>query len=206
MSWEFTNYDESFIVYLGNLTLIASHRIFSVLRHCAYTDKFPFLPPFQYRLLLSVLMLLFSLGSIFTNHSDFRRNTQLGWNIRSAVTSQIYNRILCSSSNKIQKITTGKLLNLMTNDVMRFETFCIFSHSLLITPFVLVAIGIQISMQFNWKFSLLVLGAAFALCIIQVMNMKLQDVELLISKELREFYFGIVLVLQRFYTPGFVFD
>jgi ATP-binding cassette subfamily C (CFTR/MRP) protein 4 len=138
-----------------------------------YTDNFPYLPPFHYRLYLAMMMLLFSSVALFTNHADFRRNTELGWRIRSAVTSQIYSRILKSSSEAVQKVTTGKLLNLMTNDVMRFELFCMFSHSLILTPFMLAAIAYHISIEFNWKFAILVLLAAFFMCFIQIVNMKL---------------------------------
>lgn len=140
--------------------------------HSSYTDAFPYVSPFYYRIYLAILMLVFSCGAIFTNHADFRRNTELGWRIRSAVTSQIYSRILKSSSEAVQKVTTGKLLNLMTNDVFRFELFCMFSHSLILTPFMLAAIGYHISIEFNWKFALLVLLSAFFMCFIQIVNMK----------------------------------
>nr|XP_023018987.1 probable multidrug resistance-associated protein lethal(2)03659 [Leptinotarsa decemlineata] len=65
----------------------------------------------------------------------------LGMKVRIAVCSLIYKKSLRLSKSALAETTIGQMVNLLTNDVGRFDTVAQFFHYLWFTPFLLLVVG-----------------------------------------------------------------
>ena len=61
--------------------------------------------------------------------------------MRVAVSSLLYRKVLRLSQSAIGETSTGKMVNLLTNDVSRFDFVTFFANALWILPLQIVAIG-----------------------------------------------------------------
>lgn len=84
---------------------------------------------------------LYALGVILTNafsvfivHPNMLGLLHLGMKVRVALCSLIYRKALRLSKISLGQTTTGQVLNLITNDVARFDTSVIHLHYLWIGP------------------------------------------------------------------------
>jgi ATP-binding cassette, subfamily C (CFTR/MRP), member 4 len=68
-----------------------------------------------------------SIVQTITHHIVFFFTMRLGWNWRSSVMGLIYDRLFHINGNMKSNYTTGKLVNLISNDVARFEEFAVVS-------------------------------------------------------------------------------
>lgn len=95
--------------------------------------------------------ILGGLGIVQTvsHHILFFYSMRLGWNWRSSVTGLIYDRLFKLNSNMKSTFTTGKLVNLISNDVARFEEFSIFGSFSWIGILVILAILLILVNQLN---------------------------------------------------------
>ncbi|CAF4508011.1 unnamed protein product, partial [Didymodactylos carnosus] len=62
------------------------------------------------------------------------RTTRIGTQIRIAITSTIYKRVLNLRENAFMKTTTGQIVNLIANDASKFEELGLYIHYLWEAP------------------------------------------------------------------------
>ncbi|KAK1876491.1 Multidrug resistance-associated protein 4, partial [Dissostichus eleginoides] len=75
-----------------------------------------------------------SIGLALLHHLYFYHVQRTGMKIRVAMCHMIYNKALCLSSSAMGKTTTGQIVNLLSNDVNKFDDVTIFLHFLWVGP------------------------------------------------------------------------
>ncbi|XP_054480100.1 ATP-binding cassette sub-family C member 4-like [Anoplopoma fimbria] len=77
---------------------------------------------------------LCTIGLALLHHLYFYHVQRTGMKIRVAMCHMIYNKALCLSSSAMGKTTTGQIVNLLSNDVNKFDDVTIFLHYLWVGP------------------------------------------------------------------------
>lgn len=75
-----------------------------------------------------------TIGLTLLHHIYFYQVQRAGMRIRVAMCHMIYKKALCLSSMAMEKTTTGQIVNLLSNDVNRFDEVTIFLHFLWVGP------------------------------------------------------------------------
>uniref|UniRef100_A0A672ZTS9 Cystic fibrosis transmembrane conductance regulator n=1 Tax=Sphaeramia orbicularis TaxID=375764 RepID=A0A672ZTS9_9TELE len=75
-----------------------------------------------------------SIGLTLLHHLYFYHVQRAGMKIRVAMCHMIYKKALCLSSAAMGKTTTGQIVNLLSNDVSKFDEVTIFLHFLWVGP------------------------------------------------------------------------
>ncbi|XP_041637493.1 multidrug resistance-associated protein 4 [Cheilinus undulatus] len=75
-----------------------------------------------------------TIGLALLHHLYFYHVQRTGMKIRVAMCHMIYKKALCLSSSAMGKTTTGQIVNLLSNDVNRFDDVTIFLHFLWVGP------------------------------------------------------------------------
>ncbi|XP_076243257.1 ATP-binding cassette sub-family C member 4 [Calliopsis andreniformis] len=79
--------------------------------------------------------------SIFVLHHSERLSQQLGMKMRVACSSLVYRKILRLSKSALTQTTSGQVVNLLSNDVSRFDELCYVLHFIWITPLQIIIVG-----------------------------------------------------------------
>nr|XP_046237998.1 ATP-binding cassette sub-family C member 4-like isoform X2 [Scatophagus argus] len=77
---------------------------------------------------------LCTIGLALLHHLYFYHVQRAGMKIRVAMCHMIYKKALCLSSSAMGKTTTGQIVNLLSNDVNKFDAVTIFLHFLWVGP------------------------------------------------------------------------
>ncbi|XP_063068367.1 multidrug resistance-associated protein 4 isoform X2 [Engraulis encrasicolus] len=77
---------------------------------------------------------LCTLGLAILHHLYFYHVQRAGMKIRVAMCHMIYKKALCLSSSAMGQTTTGQIVNLLSNDVNKFDQVTIFLHFLWVGP------------------------------------------------------------------------
>ena len=72
--------------------------------------------------------------TVCMHHQCYFRSTRIGTQIRVALTSIIYKRLLSLPTRAIMKTTTGQVINLISNDVSKFEELSMDMHNIWSAP------------------------------------------------------------------------
>lgn len=102
-----------------------------------------------------------SLVQVFMKHPCFFFQTHLGMQMRVAASSMLYRKVLKLTKNALERSSIGQVVNLLSNDVSRFEYAVIFFHYLWIGPLEVLVIScilyqeIGISILFGVSFMVL---------------------------------------------------
>ncbi|KAM4560261.1 ATP-binding cassette sub-family C member 4-like [Odontesthes bonariensis] len=75
-----------------------------------------------------------TIGLAVLHHLYFYHVQRAGMKIRVAMCHMIYKKALCLSSSAMGKTTTGQIVNLLSNDVNKFDDVTIFLHFLWVGP------------------------------------------------------------------------
>nr|XP_057907957.1 multidrug resistance-associated protein 4 isoform X1 [Doryrhamphus excisus] len=75
-----------------------------------------------------------TIGLALLHHLYFFHVQRVGMKIRVAMCHMIYKKALCLSSSAMGKTTTGQIVNLLSNDVNKFDEVTIFLHFLWVGP------------------------------------------------------------------------
>ncbi|XP_051908218.1 multidrug resistance-associated protein 4 isoform X1 [Hippocampus zosterae] len=77
---------------------------------------------------------IFTIGLNLLHHLYFFNVQRVGMKIRVAMCHMIYKKALCLSYSAMGKTTTGQIVNLLSNDVNKFDDLTIFLHFLWVGP------------------------------------------------------------------------
>ncbi|CAL1598298.1 unnamed protein product [Knipowitschia caucasica] len=81
-----------------------------------------------------------SISLALTHHLYFYHVQRIGMKVRVAMCHMIYKKALCLSSAAMGKTTTGQIVNLLSNDVNKFDQVTIFLHFLWVAPIQVAAV------------------------------------------------------------------
>ncbi|XP_052505998.1 LOW QUALITY PROTEIN: ATP-binding cassette sub-family C member 4-like [Budorcas taxicolor] len=105
------------------------------------------------------------------HHLYFYHMQRVGMRLRIAVCHMIYHKVLCLSCPAMGKTTTGQIVNLLSNDVNRFDQVMMFLHYLWVGPLQAVAVTSLLWMEIGMSclagmavlISLLLLQSSFGM-------------------------------------------
>ncbi|XP_060989196.1 ATP-binding cassette sub-family C member 4-like [Dama dama] len=81
------------------------------------------------------------------HHLYFYHIQRVGMRLRVAVCHMIYRKTLCLSTSAMGKTTTGQMVNLLSNDVSRFDQVAMFLHYLWVGPLQAIAVTALLWME-----------------------------------------------------------
>uniref|UniRef100_A0A4W2HTT3 Multidrug resistance-associated protein 4-like n=1 Tax=Bos indicus x Bos taurus TaxID=30522 RepID=A0A4W2HTT3_BOBOX len=81
------------------------------------------------------------------HHLYFYHMQRVGMRLRVAVCHMIYRKVLRLSSSAMGKTTTGQIVNLLSNDVNRFDQVTVFLHYLWVGPLQAIAVTALLWME-----------------------------------------------------------
>ncbi|XP_045760472.1 ATP-binding cassette sub-family C member 4 isoform X1 [Maniola jurtina] len=85
-------------------------------------------------------VILMSLLIAFLNHHGTYSTQQFGMKVRIAACSLIYRKVMRMSSGALAQTTAGQVVNLLSNDVNRFDYAFIFTHFIWLLPLQVVLV------------------------------------------------------------------
>ncbi|XP_077301168.1 ATP-binding cassette sub-family C member 4-like [Arctopsyche grandis] len=94
-------------------------------------------------------LIILTLIGVIINFNSTRRTLQRGMRIRIACCSLLYRKMLRLSSSALNQTTAGQLVNIMSNDVNRFDLVLVSLHHLWIMPFQISLMCYLIYVQVN---------------------------------------------------------
>lgn len=86
------------------------------------------------------MIILSALNALFNNHI-FQIAFHTGMKVRVSVCSLIYRKALRLSQTALGETSPGKMVNLLTNDVNRFDWSTFFVNSLWVSPVLAIIVG-----------------------------------------------------------------
>ncbi|XP_015762179.1 PREDICTED: multidrug resistance-associated protein 4-like [Acropora digitifera] len=117
----------------------------------------------SFKYILPTFICITSLGRNIAQHHYQNRSALLGMRFRAAATGLLYRKVLRMSQSKLAKITSGHVINLVSNDIQRLDLATQNLFASLRSPFDLVILGILLWILIGWQ---AVTGLAFALILI----------------------------------------
>lgn len=117
----------------------------------------------SFKYILPTFICITSLGRNLAQHHYQNRSALLGMRFRAAATGLLYKKVLRMSQSKLAKITSGHVINLVSNDIQRLDLATQNLFASLRSPFDLVILGILLWVLIGWQ---AVTGLAFALILI----------------------------------------
>jgi ATP-binding cassette, subfamily C (CFTR/MRP), member 4 len=102
--------------------------------------------------LLAFMLSVFNMLQTFTHHVVFYYTMRLGYTFRTVTIGMIFNRLFTLPGSALDSsvVDTGKLINLISNDVQRFEEAAVFFHFLWSSLLEASTILIFLSLQLNF--------------------------------------------------------
>ena len=85
------------------------------------------------------------------NSSSTHHTHPAGMRVRVATTALVYRKVLSMSSKAVSETTTGKLVNLISNDTERFDQTTPFLHFLVIGPIKVLVVAYLVYLQLGYS-------------------------------------------------------
>lgn len=92
-------------------------------------------------------LILCSFFNVIFAHGLMLANLELGMKMRVSACSAIYRKSLRLSKSALINTTSGQVVNLLSNDVSRFELIAMFCHYLWIGPIETVVVGVLMYLE-----------------------------------------------------------
>eukprot|EP00897_Mesotaenium_endlicherianum_P001433 jgi/Mesen1/1317/ME000013S00812 len=86
----------------------------------------------------------------FVNHANQSTSTTLGWLTRVANMALVDKKLLELSPGALAQTSSGQVVNLMSNDVKRFDELFFFFHYIWASPLELLTVGLLIGFELGW--------------------------------------------------------
>ncbi|XP_054166166.1 ATP-binding cassette sub-family C member 4-like [Oppia nitens] len=123
------------------------------------------------------------------NHITFCNTLRMGMRMRVATSALIYRKSMKLSRSSLGKTTVGQILNILSNDVNRFDEFSYYSHSLVVAPLQSALILYLLWGQLGWAclagMAMLVLFVPFLLLVGALFRRIRQKTALLTDRRIR---------------------
>nr|XP_026485069.1 multidrug resistance-associated protein 4-like isoform X1 [Vanessa tameamea] len=103
-------------------------------------------------------VILMSLLIAFLNHHGTYSTQQFGMKVRIAACSLIYRKVMRMSSGALAQTTAGQVVNLLSNDVNRFDYAFIYTHFIWILPLQVVVVCYLIYVKIGYAAIVGVIG------------------------------------------------
>ena len=117
----------------------------------SYSETDPALsPPPTSGWVWAALMAVFSYFYVLIHHQTFWTGMRNGMRMRAQAIAAIQKKVLELNSTKLRKVTMGKVINLVSNDVRRFDEAGTFWPFLIVGPLELVAVFVLIGSQLGY--------------------------------------------------------
>ncbi|XP_068991531.1 ATP-binding cassette sub-family C member 4-like [Neodiprion pinetum] len=114
--------------------------------------------------LYATILILLILSNVFIAQHAILRNQEIGMRVRVACCSMIYRKLLRLDLASVDKIAAGRVANLISNDVARFDYVMSYLHYIWIMPLQFLVIGYVL-----WQFVGVIALVGIAVMIIQAM-------------------------------------
>lgn len=112
-------------------------------------------------------VILSSLINVFVTHPYMMGVLHLGMKVRVACCSLIYRKALKLSKTALGQTTAGQVVNLLSNDVNRFDVAVIFAHQLWVGPLETILITYLMYLQVGVS---AIIGVVFLLLFIPLQS------------------------------------
>ncbi|XP_022822041.1 multidrug resistance-associated protein 4-like isoform X2 [Spodoptera litura] len=103
-------------------------------------------------------VIMMSLLIAFLNHHGTYSTQQFGMKVRIAACSLIYRKVMRMSSGALAQTTAGQVVNLLSNDVNRFDYAFIYTHFIWILPLQVVVVCYLIYLKIGYAAIVGVIG------------------------------------------------
>ena len=104
----------------------------------------------------------------FIHHVLFFYSMRIGWNWKSSVSSLVFQSLFNLHARSISIIGTGKLVNLISNDVSRYEEFTVFMMFFIVSLMETLTIMILLIYQLNVASAFAAVGLTTILIPVQI--------------------------------------
>ncbi|CAG9863420.1 unnamed protein product [Phyllotreta striolata] len=131
-------YSFSGIVLFIQFTVLRMLQPFVLAEYINYYNKIAPKKPAEIGWALAVGVVLMAFINVIITHSTNLGTQRIGMRVRIAICSLIYRKLLKLSHSSLGQTAAGQLVNLLSNDVQRFDIAAQFVHYLWITPFNIV--------------------------------------------------------------------
>lgn len=118
--------------------------------------------------LWAVVLCVLNIMQLLVHHILFLITYRDGCNFKNASTNMIFDNLLLLKASALSRTSTGKLVNLISNDVSRYEEFLVFFHFGWEAIFEMVAIFILLTLSLNVYAALAGVGVTLVCIPIQV--------------------------------------
>eukprot|EP00605_Chrysophyceae_sp_TOSAG23-4_P003040 GSChrysophyteH1.ASY1.ANO1.3345.1 assembled CDS len=89
---------------------------------------------------------------VVVHHILFFFSMRTGWSWRMVTQAMVFEHLLSLDSSSLQYSSKGNMVNLISNDVEKFERFCVFMMFVITGPFEIIALLIKMGGEFaKWR-------------------------------------------------------
>ncbi|VVC94165.1 unnamed protein product [Leptidea sinapis] len=106
----------------------------------------------------AAVVIFMSLLIAFLNHHGTYSTQQFGMKVRIAACSLIYRKVLRMSSGALAETTAGQVVNLLSNDVNRFDYAFIYTHFIWLLPLQVIIVCYLIYLKIGYAAIVGVIG------------------------------------------------
>ncbi len=95
---------------------------------------------------------------VVVHHILFFFSMRTGWSWRMVTQAMVFEHLLSLDSSSLQYSSKGNMVNLISNDVEKFERFCVFMMFVITGPFEIIALLVLMANTLDWLSALAGLG------------------------------------------------
>ncbi|XP_054166167.1 ATP-binding cassette sub-family C member 4-like [Oppia nitens] len=126
---------------------------------------------------------------LFINHIAFCNTLRIGMRMRVATSALIYRKSMKLSRSSLGKTTVGQIVNILSNDVNRFDEFSYYPHAIVVAPLQSALILYLLWGQLGWPclagMAMLILFVPFLLLVGSLFRLIRQKTSVLTDRRIR---------------------
>lgn len=118
---------------------------------------------------MALIIVLASTILILSFHLFYLNVYNLSLKVRVAVSSLVYKKVLTLQKQHFQKVTTGQIINLLSNDINRIDLSLLALHYIWFVPLKIVVATVYLNIMFGFSSTFGIVGIV-AFVLIQCKN------------------------------------